>query len=163
MKNLQKIIQNKIYKDRYSKLMKGFTIIELLVYMGLLSISAAFITLNINGFSNITNNLDYTLCDQSIINFINNGKQYCREKKISGKICFLNNDKSIIFYCSGIRINKYDLPTKFVFTKAGNSKREIGINEKGITGDACTIAYKDRKGKVHEITISVGTAHVEIK
>lgn len=163
MKKFKEIIEKRVYRNRYNKFKKGFTLMELLVYMALLSISVSFITLNINGFSNIMNNLDYTLCDQSIINFINNGKQYCREKGMSGRICFSHDDKSIIFYCSGIRINKYKLPEKFMFTKGGNNKKEIGVNWKGVTGAACTIAYKDRKGKIHEITISVGTAHVEIK
>lgn len=157
------IILKKLYKGISHKSQKGFTLVELLVYMGLLAISASFINLNINGFFNIMNYLDYTLCDQSIINFINNGKQYCREKEKHGRIYFPSDDNSIILYCNRVRINKYTLPKKFKFTKVGNDKREIVINKNGVTGVACTLAYKDRKGKIHEITISVGTAHVEIK
>ena len=157
------IFKNIINHKKVFKLKKGFSLIELLVSIALLLMVATFININIKGYLNIMNDIDYILCDEAIVSFINNGKQYCREKEVMGRIYFPSNNDSLILYSGSKRIDIYNLPKNFKFTKVGVRNREININSKGITGDAGTLNYIDRKGKIHEITISVGTAHVQIK
>ncbi|MBP1863918.1 type II secretion system protein [Clostridium tetanomorphum] len=155
--SMKKIYINNLY------IKKGFTVIETLFVITLISIASTFIAINIKGIKNITNNMDSTLCDKSIINFINNGKQYCRTKSTGGRIYFSLRENSIIFYANAKTVDKYRLPRDFKFTYVNASRGELKINANGMTNDACTVIYKDRKGNFHEITICVGTAHVQIK
>lgn len=142
---------------------KGFTLLELLLVMSIFSILLSFSLINLGAFSKITNKVEVDLTDNNIINFINKSKAYCRDnRKEGGYIYFDENNKSITFIIGLDEIFKMKLPDGFTLNKVRDDNK-IKIDNRGITQDACSIKFKDRKGEIHCLTMCVGTAYVEIK
>ncbi|WP_241428169.1 type II secretion system protein [Clostridium sp. DJ247] len=141
---------------------KGFTFIELIIVLSILCTIFSMSLVNIGGYSKLQNSIDVDVFSNDVVNFINNSKSYCRDNNIGGYIYFDTNKNSVSFICGLKKIYTLNLPDKFTLNivRPGN---KIKIDNRGITSDACTIRYKDRKGKPHYITMSVGTAYVEIK
>lgn len=142
---------------------KGFTLIELILVIGLISALLSFSLINMGGFSSIKNRIDVDLTGNRIINFINNSKIYCRDKSRGSGYIYFNVKDGIITFNSGMKqIFKMELPEGFILNQVSNDNR-IKIDNRGITGDACSIKFKDRKGEIHCITMCVGTSYVEFK
>lgn len=140
----------------------GFTIIELVMVIGIASILFSISLINFGGYNKLQNRIDVDIFSNSLINLINNSKEYCRDKK-SGGYLYFDTDKNVICLNCGVqKIYKLELPDKFKLNivRPGN---KIRIDNRGITEDACTIQYKDREKKMHCITMCVGTALVEFK
>lgn len=144
---------------------KGFTLIELLISISIMLILMTFTFITYSGFNRIINRMDVDLFSSSIVNFINNSKQYSRINNCSTNITFdITNEK--IYLSANTRIVKRlyvpkDFKLNTVNTSSGKNK--INIDNRGITSDACTISYIDRMGGQHNISICVGTAYAEIK
>lgn len=141
---------------------KGFTVIELLIVIGMISILFSCSLVNFGGYNKLQNRIDVDIFSNSLINLINNSKEYCRDKNIGGYLYF-DTEKNFVCLNSGTqRVYKLELPDKFTLNivRPGN---KIKIDNRGITEDACTIQYKDREGEMHCITMCVGTAFVEFK
>lgn len=143
---------------------KGFTLIELII---VISITASVFLVSINmldSYRRIKNNIECKACSNSILNFIQSAKQYCRKNETAGKISVFE-DNTFCFKANNTIIKKLKMPDKFknlsinVNTEGGR----ISINEEGLTGSAGSIKYEDRKGTEHVITICVGTSYADIK
>lgn len=104
--------------------------------------------------------MDCKICSNNIANFILSSKQYCRKNQVYGEVFVLDEDK-ICFASQTKLINRFILPKGL--KKISVNVRTININDKGITSDACTIKYLDKRNKPHEITIGVGTSYVDVK
>lgn len=142
---------------------KGFALIEILVVLSIMMIMLSIGTGIIKSYKNICCSVDVQSCNNSIVSFIMDSKHYCRNNGVPGVIIFdtLNNTISLSVYLNTIR--KYKLPDKFKLEETTSADKVITLNSKGLTGDACTIKYLDRKGNEHMITMRVGTFYVEIK
>ncbi|WP_368487847.1 type II secretion system protein [Clostridium sp. BJN0013] len=142
---------------------KGFTLIELILVIGLFSMLLSFSLINMGAFSSIKNKIDVDLTGNRIVNFINNSKLYCRDKgKQGGYIYFNVRDGNITFNSGLTEISKMELPEGFTLNQVSDDNK-IKIDSRGITADACSIKFKDRKGELHCLTMCVGTAYVEFK
>lgn len=142
---------------------KGFTLIEVLLAISLFSILLSFSLVNLGTFSSIKNEVDVDLTSNKIINFINKSKLYCRDKSKEGGYIYFNvSGQNITFNVGLQKIFKMELPDGFTLNSVGNDNK-IKIDNRGITADACSIKFRDRKGEMHCITICVGTAYVELK
>lgn len=143
--------------------LKGSTLIELILVIGLFSILLSFTLINMGAFSSMKNRIDVDLTGNRIINFINNSKIYCRDKGKQGGYIYFNVKDGNITFSSGLEeIFKMELPEGFTLNQVSNDNR-IKIDNRGITADACSIKFKDRKGEMHCLTMCVGTAYVEFK
>ncbi|AZV56095.1 type II secretion system protein [Clostridium sp. AWRP] len=142
---------------------RGFTVIELLLVLSIFSILLSFSLVNLGTFSNLKNKIDVDLTNNNILDFINKSKTYCRdEKEEGGYIYFDTKNNEITFNVELGEIFKLKLPEGFVLNRVREDNR-IKIDNMGITEDACSIKFKDRKGEMHCITMCVGTAYVDIK
>ncbi|WP_333860394.1 type II secretion system protein [Clostridium sp.] len=142
---------------------KGFTLMELILTIALFSMLLSFSLINMGGFSSIKNRIDVDLTGNRIINFINNSKIYCRDKSKKSGYIYFNVKDGIITFNSGMEeILKMELPEGFILNQVSNDNK-IKIDNRGITADACSIKFKDRKGEIHCLTMCVGTSYVEFK
>ncbi|CAB1242872.1 type II secretion system protein [Clostridium sp. MT-14] len=142
---------------------RGFTLIELLLTMSLFSVIFSFSLITLGFYSKITNEIDVDLTDNNIINFINKSKAYCRDNKKEGGYIYFDQDSECITFNVGLNeIFNMRLPEGFTLNGVRDDNR-IKIDNRGITQDACSIKFKDRKEKIHCLTMCVGTAYVEIK
>lgn len=141
---------------------KGFTILELVMVIGMASILFSISLINFGGYNKVQNKIDVDIFSNSLINLVNNSKEYCRDKNVGGYLYFNTEKNAICLNCALQQIYRLDLPDEFKLNivRPGN---KIKIDNRGITEDACSIQYKDRENKMHCITMCVGTAFVEFK
>jgi len=141
---------------------KGFTLIELVLVLGMISIFLSFSLINITAYRRLNNKIDVELFNNSLLNYINNSKEYCRDNGTTGYIYF-NSERNIITLNCGVRqISSLPLPADFSLKEVGVDNK-IKITNIGTTGSSCTITFEDREGESHDITMCVGTEYVQIK
>lgn len=142
---------------------KGFTLIEVIVVISIITTLFGYSLINFKSFSNVGNDVDVQLFGNTMMNFIVNSKKYCRDKNVSGYIYFITS-KNTAQLCSNTNIlNSVKLPESFSDLSVNLKESKIFIDNKGFTGDACTIRFRDRKGGMHYITVCVGSSDVEFK
>ncbi|WP_055667673.1 prepilin-type N-terminal cleavage/methylation domain-containing protein [Desnuesiella massiliensis] len=140
---------------------KGFSLIEVLICLSLISVISAIFYIPIKTFIKLKNNCSIEVNNLSIHNFINNSRLYCVTNENIGYIAFNFSENYMYFVANNKTQEK-------LYLTNGNkldyvNKNFIYFDKKGFTNDACTIQYKDLEGKLHKITIAVGSANVEIK
>ncbi len=141
---------------------KGFTLIELMLVFTIISILLSYSFVNLGGLNKLQDNIEAETFGNVMVNFINNSREYCRDEKIGGYIYLDKDREALTLNCGLDEIRKLSLPSKFTLN-IGRSGKKIKIDNKGMTEDACSIIFKDRKGKIHYVTICVGTAYVDFK
>lgn len=115
------------------------------------------------------NNVEVESCKNNLLDFINNSKIYCRNRKINGTILFDTINNSIKFNVgSGVKVKSIDminLPKGFKLNDVivSKGKNSIQIDKYGFTSDACTISFNDKFDKRYNLSICVGTSYCEIK
>jgi prepilin-type N-terminal cleavage/methylation domain len=141
---------------------KGFTLLELVLVLGITSIFLSLSLINIRGYRELNNKIDVELFSNSLLNYINNSKEYCRDNSIGGYIYFDLERNIITLNCGIKQISSLPLPADFSLKQVG-ADNKIKITNIGTTGSSCTIKFMDREGEPHDITMCVGTEYVQIK
>ena len=142
---------------------KGFTLIEVIVAISIMTVFFGCGLLNLKNFSRIENNIDEQIFRNTLVDFIVNSKIYCRDNNINGYIYFVTSKNTAQFCCSTAVIKSVKLPANFSDLSVNRTGGKVFIDNKGFSRDACTIKFKDRNGGIHYLTICVGTSYVEFK
>lgn len=137
---------------------KGFTLIELMLVITIMSILLSYSFINLGGLSKLQNDMEIDTFGNTLVNFINNSKDYCRENKMGGYIYLDAETKDIDFRCAGEEIGKLSCPGKVTLS----TSYKIKISNRGMA-ESCTIRFKDKEGKIYHTTICVGTSYVDFK
>lgn len=137
---------------------KGFTLIELIIVLFILSISLAllFPALNV-GQEKVSKELENTV--ENIQSFVNMGKAMSRKEGKSSNV-FFNQDK-ITLTINGSCKAMMKLPSSISCRWNGNNPAQI--NSLGYIEDKGTIFIKSSNGKTIEITVKIGTGYVSKK
>lgn len=141
----------------------GFTLIEVIVTMAILTVLFGYSFINISNYSKIVNKMEAESFTNTLLNFIISSKIYCKENNVNGYIYFVTNNDTVQLNCNLKTIKKLKLPYGFSNIHTNKNNNKISIDNLGYTGDACTIRFTDREGGLHCISICVGTANVELK
>lgn len=142
---------------------KGFTLIEIMFFMSLCIIVFTVSFTKISGYNKIKNNIAVDETGVSLVNFINNSRERCREEKKQGYIYFDIKENKMGFNIAYICKEDFYFPEGIIIESVNSPGGKIAIDNRGFTSDACTLKFKDTGGKTHKVTICVGTAHVEFK
>ena len=143
---------------------KGFTLIEIILVLVIISIIAGCSAISANYYKTIKNKVDAEYYCNAIVSFINNSKSYCRENSCSATVTF-DIARNEIRLKNGINVvNKLALSNKITLYEVNGRRtsKDIVIDNKGYSNDACTIFLKDNNSIEHEISMRVGTAYVKI-
>lgn len=141
---------------------RGFTLVELIIVLGIMAIIFGVSMINVAAFENLKNKNDVYIFQNEIIHFINSSKKYCSDKNVRGHVYFDMNRKEMGFRSNSKIVFREQFPRGFVLN-VNTRDNSISISSSGIVEDACSIGFKDRKGKMHCITICVGTFYEDIK
>ncbi|GAA0723840.1 hypothetical protein GCM10008905_16950 [Clostridium malenominatum] len=145
------------------RIKKGFTLIELTLSIAIIMSMMAMYKFTYRGFHNLLNKVDILKCNNSVLEFINFSKRYCRENDALGKVYFSKGENSMMLIIGGRNVKKYKLPSGFKITFINATNSVLNVNKLGQSSDGCTMKYKDRNNNEQTITVSVGTGYVQIK
>ena len=143
---------------------KGFTLIEIIIVLLIMSIIVGCSVISAAYYKTIKNKVDAEYYCNAIVSFINNSKSYCRENSCSATVTF-DIARNEIRLKNGINmVNKLVLSNKITLYEVNGRRtnKDIVIDNKGFSNDACTIFLKDNNSIEHEISMRVGTAYVKI-
>lgn len=140
---------------------KGFTLIELMLVFTIISILLSYSFINLTGVNTLQNDIEAETFGNVMVNFINNSRQYCRDKNVDGCIYFDEDRKDLTLNCGLEEIRKLRLPDKFSLV-IGKQVKKIGINNKGAI-EGATIIFVDKRGAKHRVTVGVASDYVDFK
>ncbi|WP_032121694.1 prepilin-type N-terminal cleavage/methylation domain-containing protein [Clostridium amazonitimonense] len=140
---------------------KGFTLIEVLVALGLLSIAFSITYAPINLIKRSIKDTEIEYYKTSMLSLISYSSKYCKVNNQIGYIELEDKTNNINFVVGTKVINHISIPKGYELMLVGNSKI-FKVQNNG-TIDAGTIKFKDSNGKLHSITIQVGSFYGEIK
>ncbi|EJO5346970.1 prepilin-type N-terminal cleavage/methylation domain-containing protein [Clostridium botulinum] len=142
---------------------KGFTLIEIMFFMSLCAIVFTLSFTKVSLYNEMKNNIFSDETGVSLVNFIKDSRQICREENKQGYIYFNVKQNKVDFNVGHVKREEFCFPKGVVMESINAPKGKIIIDNRGFTSDACTLKFKDNGGKTHRVTICVGTAHVEFK
>ncbi|ABK62040.1 hypothetical protein [Clostridium novyi] len=152
-----------VNKNKLKIIKKGYSLVELLVIIGILFIIVGGCSLNLYKFHRQwSNNTNVDFCDNYILHVLQNSALYCKQQNVSGRLEFCDKNK-IKFYINEELIRVYEIPKEFKFMSSGVFNNNVKINNFGTIITACTISYEDANKDVHDITIRVGSHYVKVK
>jgi prepilin-type N-terminal cleavage/methylation domain-containing protein len=166
VKNLHYSI-SKCKTKKINNLKNGFTLIELVIVLAILSMSFIGISKFIKSSKWYENEINIDYCSISIMAFINDAKQYCVAEQSSG-IIIISADKSTLKFTNmkNSEVKNFNFPSSFKLNYVTIRDKRISGNiinfNDGSSTDICSIFYKDSLGANHKITFSLGVENVDI-
>lgn len=143
---------------------KGFTLIETMVSLLILSILFSIGT-SLNKFAiNLSNNMGNTACVYEIQNVLSYGKAVCREKNKYGKITIDPRKNQIRFVEGADRDDKIEKILNMPSDLSMDGKyRSILITPKGKISKGTSIELIDNYRRKQIITVGVGVDYIDLK
>lgn len=143
---------------------RGFTLIEIIVVIAIMSIIGGCSIVSVRYYKTIKNKVDADYYCNAVVSFINNSKMYCRENSCSATITFDVERNEMKLNKGTHMIRKLTFSNKITLDDVNGRKynNDIVIDNKGYSNDACTILLKDNNSKPHKITMRVGSEYVKI-
>ena len=143
---------------------RGFTLIEIILVLAIMSIITGCSVVSVRYYKEVRNKVDADYYCNAVVNFLNNSKMYCRENSCSAIVTFdiVKNEIKLENGISTVRKLIFSNKITLYEVQGRRSNRDIVIDNKGYSNDACTIILKDNNLIEHEITMRVGTSYVKI-
>lgn len=147
-------------KEMKSRGKKGFTLLELIIVLSIMSIGTLMVGPNLKVFSDKKARIEMDYAVDGIIEFIDSGKAYGRLNEKTAIIKFRDKDVVLMDERSKV-IDKFSFPSSIYVISAGS----INITGLGKIKQAQSINVYSRSGTVEReiITIKVGTSYVSRK
>ncbi|MFT5874033.1 MAG: prepilin-type N-terminal cleavage/methylation domain-containing protein [Clostridium sp.] len=143
---------------------KGFTLIEMVIVISIMSIIGGCSVFSFRYFKTLKNKIELDYYCNAVVSFINNSKMYSRENHCDATITFdiIGNQMRLIK--EGNMVNKLIFSEKITLydVTGRRSNNDIVTDNIGYSNDSCTIILKDNNSIEHKITMRVGTAYVKI-
>lgn len=147
------------------KIEVGYTLIEVICAVSIVAIVSSLGITAVKSYNGLKNQMECKYVSNQILNFVNNGRDYCKSANLEGRIFADASSNRLVFYKYMDKyIDEFYFPKEFKLYPINNSHGEIRIDHDGMISDSCTIEYTDsKKGLSHKITICVGTFNAKIK
>lgn len=142
---------------------KGFTLIELMVTMALISIITATSLICLKGFKELKEKTEMDHAVNSVVEFINAAKSFSRNNNCSTNINISGNKDELELYSNIEKVKFCKLPRGIKITRVTSDGDDIKINNVGKAINACTLTLNNDGSLTREITIKVGTGYVSEK
>lgn len=142
---------------------RGFTLIELIVVLGIMSVCLTVVYPYINNYEQRILGIEMESGINGVIEFINGCKSYARNNDNFEKHSRINiEERKLILYQGTRSIRQYTLPDSVKVRLPYGSIR-INLDLTGQINDASTINLYNTSSRTEAITIKVGTGYVSKK
>lgn len=144
---------------------RGYTLIELIVVLGILSIIMAIIYPNLMVYHNKRADVDLQYTVDEIIQFINAGKIYARSIQgiSNSNIMIKFSNEKILMNKGTSTVKSIKVPNTIKKIVLSDGINSLEINRFGEIRKAKSINIYDFRGRYETITIKVGTSYVSRK
>ncbi|MCL2322695.1 MAG: prepilin-type N-terminal cleavage/methylation domain-containing protein [Oscillospiraceae bacterium] len=140
----------------------GFTLIECILVMFIIITIMSISIPVLSRYRKVTSAKELDMVCENIIYYINTGKMYVKNKKLSDGKLVLLQDKSGVLISGTNLARTYKLPKNMkIEPLTGNYSRAISYE--GFINEGCTWVVSDDYGNSRQIVILVGTGYAEIK
>ena len=138
---------------------KGFTLLELIVYLAIAAIITAAAVTSIRSVNKFR--IEYTnkICKKEIALFIHRARMYCYAKRIDGVINLDVSKNRLTFSCNTLSIEEYHLNGKELQYEGQLTK--LNINAYGKMPIDGKIKFIDENNKPVKISLHVGSEYVD--
>jgi len=141
---------------------KGFTLIEIIVVLSIISIILLISFPTVTMFNSLKTKIKMEHAVSSTVEFINGCKSFSRNKGASTTLYRYENNK-LSLYLGGKLIKTIELPDEVIYSGFNPTRGYVEFDKFGYTSDSCTISIQNEYKEVRSITIKVGTAYVSEK
>ena len=138
-----------------SKKKKGYTLIELIIVLGILTITFSIVLMNISSMRNTIYKITLDESVSEVRSILSLGKTYCRKNGVNGMIVIYDNKLAFVVKERGYEINKSTEGKTGLEINSNFSQGYSGIDKDGYIKSAGRIVVKIGKSYV-EIKIGVG-------
>ncbi|MCF0149253.1 MAG: type II secretion system protein [Clostridium sp.] len=139
---------------------KGYTLIELIVVLSIITIFSSIVVINIGKVKETMYDIQFKNIEAEIKSLLSFGKAYCRNNNVPGEITIGLDRKTVLFEVTGTKapiIKRINLGEGIeVLSNINSSGSSKNISAQGYIKSAGKITIKG-KNKKSEITISVGS------
>lgn len=143
---------------------KGFTLIELIVVLSIMSILFSISFPCIESYRTFKRKKQLEHYTQLTIDFINNCKGICRAEKKSGIIVKFFSDNELCLYLNDKLYRKITYPKEITLKDKGyEEKINIYVKNSGVINNGFTIRVVNKKGECKNITFNVYTNYGKVK
>ncbi|MEG1256326.1 prepilin-type N-terminal cleavage/methylation domain-containing protein [Clostridium sp.] len=141
---------------------KGYTLIEVIVVLGLLSVCLLVIAPGVGACEEkrLAREMEYAV--DGIVEFINGCKSYARNHS-DKSLKIKQEERKVKLYQNTNLVNEFTLPESVNIQITAYSKVWIGIDKSGHIKIATTINLYNSAGSRKDVTIQVGTRYVSEK
>lgn len=144
------------------KIKSGYTLIELIIVLGILLIISTIVSLNSSKFKNIVSKIEVESSRNEVRSLISFGKSYCRKNRVNGSITVYENNLNFNVVEPGYTITKEAISVEGLKFTSNVKENDFKIDKEGYIKTAGTIVIKS--GKYYsEITIGVGNDIIGVK
>ena len=143
---------------------RGFTLIEIILVLVIMSIIAGCSFMSVNYYKTIKNKTDADYYCNAVVSFINNSKMYCRENSCSATVIFDIGRNEMKLNKGFITIIEMKFKDKITLYEVNGRRinKDIVIDKKGYSNDGFTVVLRDNNLIRHEISMRVGTGYVKV-
>lgn len=134
---------------------KAYTLIELVVVLGIMIIIASITSINVSKIKNTINKISLEESINEARSILSFGKNYCRKNRVNGNIVISGNRLSFIVKERDYEINKSTELKGNLEVNSNFTKGESRISKEGYISSAGTIVIK-LGNSYGEIKIGVG-------
>ena len=139
---------------------KGFTLMELIVYLAIAAIITAVAVTSIASVNNFR--IEYTnkICQKEMALFIHRARMYCYAKGVRGSVNLDIPNNKLIFVSENVTVDEFYLQNKKL--KYGNLSK-LTIDFYGKIKEAGELKFFDENNNAVKITIHVASEYVDEK
>lgn len=142
---------------------KGFTLIEVVLVITIMSIIAGCSFMSLRYYKTIKNKIDADYYCDAVVSFINNSKMYSRENYCSVTVIFDIERNKMKLNSGAYTIRQLVFSNKITLYEVSGRRvnKDVVIDKEGYSNDAFTIVLVDNNLRRHEISMRVGTGYVK--
>lgn len=138
-----------------NKYRKGYTLIELIIVIAILSIITSIVSLNVSKFRKTINKIQIESVINEARSILSFGKSYCRKNKVTGMIIINTNNFSFVVSENGHEIKREIKAIYNLEINSNFSGSYISIDKDGYIKSAGTIGFNSNS-YIGTIKIGVG-------